>query len=154
MHGEVGEPGQAVTASLQIGASGRPVARVAAVLARAAAYVLGMLALAGTLAGAMAPPAAATAPYAERFPPLLTPWTRAVSTTAPLPDYPRPQLERSSWLSLNGRWQYEQAQPGQKPPFGQDLAQTILVPFAPESPLSGIGRQDTWWWYRREFTVP
>jgi Concanavalin A-like lectin/glucanases superfamily/Glycosyl hydrolases family 2, sugar binding domain/Glycosyl hydrolases family 2 len=120
------------------------------VLARAAAYVLGMLALAGVLA----PPAAATAPYVEQFPPLLTPWTRSVSTTAPLPEYPRPQLERSNWLSLNGQWEYEQGQQGEAPPFGRDLAQTILVPFAPESPLSGIEREDDWGWYRRQFTVP
>jgi hypothetical protein len=106
------------------------------------------------LAGVLAPPAGATAPYVEQFPPLLTPWTRSVSTTAPLPDYPRPQLERSSWMSLNGRWQYELGQQGDPPPFGRDLAQTILVPFAPESPLSGIGRQDNWGWYRRDFTVP
>ena len=119
-------------------------------LARAAAYVLGMLAL----AGALAPPAGATAPYVEGFPPLLTPWTRSVSTTAPLPEYPRPQLERSSWMSLNGRWQYEQGQAGEAPPFGRDLAQTILVPFSPESPLSGIEREDDWGWYRRQFTVP
>jgi hypothetical protein len=137
-----------------MGVPGCLLARVAAVLARVAAYVLGMLALAGTLAGALAPPARATSPYVERFPPLLTPWTRSVSTTAPLPDYPRPQLERSSWLSLNGRWQYQQGQQGQTPPFGEELAQTILVPFAPESPLSGIEREDTWGWYRREFTVP
>ena len=103
---------------------------------------------------AIAPAAHATAPYVELFPPLLTPWTRSVSTTNPLPDYPRPQLQRSRWLSLNGRWQYEQAQSGQAPPFGQDLAQTILVPFPPESPLSGIEREDTSGWYRRAFTVP
>jgi hypothetical protein len=124
--------------------------KVVRVLGRAAAFVLCSLAL----AGALAPAAGATAPYVEQFPPLLTPWTKAVSTTAPLPGYPRPQLERSRWLSLNGRWQYQQGQAGQTPPFGQDLPQTILVPFAPESPLSGIGREDGWGWYRRTFTVP
>lgn len=106
------------------------------------------------LAGAFAPAAGATAPYVEQFPPLLTPWTKAVSTTAPLPAYPRPQLERSRWLNLNGRWQYQQGQAGEAPPFGQDLAQTVLVPYAPESPLSGIGREDGSGWYRRTFTVP
>jgi hypothetical protein len=120
------------------------------VLGRAAAFLLCSLAL----AGAVAPTAGATAPYAEQYPPLLTPWTKAVSTVAPLPGYPRPQLERSRWLNLNGRWQYQQGQADQAPPFGQDLTQTILVPFAPESPLSGIGREDSWGWYRRTFTVP
>jgi hypothetical protein len=101
-----------------------------------------------------APAAEATAPYAEQLPPLVTPWTRSVSTVAPLPEYPRPQLERSRWQNLNGRWQYEQGQPGQAPPVGQDLAQTILVPFPVEAPLSGIGREDMNGWYRRTFTVP
>jgi hypothetical protein len=119
------------------------------VLGRAAAFLLCSLAL----AAALAPAAGATAPYVEQFPPLLTPWTKAVSTVAPLPGYPRPQLERSRWLNLNGRWQYEQGQAGEAPPLGRDLAQTILVPFAPESPLSGIGREDGWGWYRRTFTV-
>jgi concanavalin A-like lectin/glucanase superfamily protein/glycosyl hydrolase family 2 len=104
-------------------------------------------------AGAFAPTAGATAPYVRHLTPLLTPWTRSVSTVAPLPEYPRPQLERARWLNLNGPWEYEQGQPGQAP-FGQDLAQTILVPFPVESPLSGIDREDTWGWYRRTFTVP
>ena len=106
------------------------------------------------VAGALAPAAGATVPYTRLYPPLLTPWTRSVSSVAPLPDYPRPQLERAQWLSLNGRWQYQQAQPGQAPPFGQSLAQTILVPFPVQSPLSGIERADEWGWYRRAFTVP
>src|SRR5205085_1338328 len=117
---------------------------------RAAVSVLCLLVVAGVLA----PGAGATAPYASELPPLLTPWTRSVSTVAPLPEYPRPQLQRARWLSLNGRWQYEQGQAGQAPPFGQDLAQTILVPFPVQSPLSGIGREDTNGWYRRTFTVP
>ena len=54
---------------------------------------------------ALAPAAHATAPYVRKLPPLLTPWTRSVSTVAPLPEYPRPQLQRSQWLNLNGRWQ-------------------------------------------------
>jgi hypothetical protein len=119
---------------------------------RACAAALALAAFA--LVGAAAPTAGATTPYHERFPPLVTPWTRSVSTVAPLPDYPRPQLERSSWLSLNGRWQYQQAQTGEAPPFGRSLAQTILVPFAPEAPTSGIGREDSSGWYRRTFTIP
>jgi len=106
------------------------------------------------VATALAPSADATAPYAQKLPPLLTPWTRSVSTVVPLPEYPRPQLERSQWLNLNGQWQYEQGQAGEAPPFGQDLAQTVLVPFPVESPLSGIEREDIYGWYRRTFTVP
>ncbi|HEY1590203.1 MAG TPA: LamG-like jellyroll fold domain-containing protein [Solirubrobacteraceae bacterium] len=122
---------------------------------RGTAFVLCALTLIAVIAvGALAPAAHATAPYSEKFPPLTTPWTRSVSTTAPLPDYPRPQLERQRWLSLNGQWQYEQGSAGQAPPFGQGLAETILVPFAPESPLSGIKREDQLGWYRKPFTVP
>src|SRR5205085_270818 len=78
----------------------------------------------------------------------------SVSSVAPLAQYPRPQLQRSQWHSLNGRWQYQRGSPGQPPPFGRDLAQTILVPFPVQSPLSGIKRGDTHGWYRRTFTVP
>ena len=106
------------------------------------------------LAGAFAATAGATAPYVRKLPPLTTRWTRSVSTVAPLPAYPRPQLERAQWLSLNGRWQYQRGFPGQTPPFRHSLAQTILVPFPVQSPLSGIERGDTRGWYRRTFEVP
>ena len=119
-------------------------------LLRAAVFLVFSLGMAGVLA----PGAGATAPYVGQLPALTTPWTQSVSSVAPLPDYPRPQLERSRWLSLNGQWQYEQGQPGEAPPFGRDLAQTILVPYPVESPLSGIQREDTWGWYRRTFTLP
>jgi hypothetical protein len=98
--------------------------------------------------------AGATAPYVRKLPPLVTPWTKSVSTVAPLPEYPRPQLQRAAWMNLNGRWQYQLARLGQAPPFGQNLAQTILVPFPVQSPLSGIERGDTAGWYRRMFQLP
>ncbi len=115
-----------------------------------------MLAMLASLAmlGVRAAPANAQAPYVPRLPPLLTPWTDSVSTTSPLPDYPRPELERARWMNLNGRWQYEAATPGMHPPYGQTLAETILVPFPVQSPLSGIERADTTGWYRRLFAVP
>ncbi len=113
-----------------------------------AAGLIALVALAG------APSAGATAPYARKPPALLTPWTDSVPTADPLPGYPRPQLERRQWKNLNGLWQYEQGQLGQRPPFGQNLAQTVLVPFPVQSPLSGIERGDTRGWYRRAFTVP
>jgi hypothetical protein len=98
--------------------------------------------------------ARATVAYAPKHSPLFTQWTGSVSTVAPLPDYPRPQLQRADWLNLNGRWQYERAMPGQAPPFGQPLSETILVPFPVQSPLSGIERGDTAGWYRRTFQIP
>ena len=104
------------------------------------------------VAGALAPAAGATAPYMRKLPPLTTPWTRSVSTVAPLPDYPRPQLERVAVaepqrpLAVRAR-----ARPARRRRSGSDLAQTILVPFPVESPLSGIERGDTRGWYRRTF---
>ncbi|MEZ5185876.1 MAG: glycoside hydrolase family 2 TIM barrel-domain containing protein [Candidatus Nanopelagicales bacterium] len=69
---------------------------------------------------------------------LLTRWGRSLDAEHPLPEYPRPQLQRESYLNLNGRWDYafrisdrlSTAWDGQ-----------IVVPFSPETELSGVGRQ-------------
>ena len=37
---------------------------------------------------------------------LLTPWGEALDREHPLPEYPRPQLRRNSYLNLNGIWEY------------------------------------------------
>ncbi|TDP97838.1 glycosyl hydrolase family 2 [Labedaea rhizosphaerae] len=86
-------------------------------------------------------------------PPLATPWTHEVGPDNALPEYPRPQLARDQWQNLNGVWQYAAATSDQ-PPIGQDLAERILVPYPPESGLSGIQRHDDAMYYRRTFTVP
>ncbi len=65
-----------------------------------------------------------------------------------------PQLERARWLSLNGQWQYGQGQPGQAPPFGQDLPQTILVPFRSSRRSPASGARTSWGWYRRTLRDP
>ncbi|QRN98978.1 AbfB domain-containing protein [Archangium violaceum] len=96
----------------------------------------------------------AQAAWAPKPPPLSTPWTSQVSTTNALPEYPRPQMVRSDWLNLNGEWQFGNATAGQTPPFGQNLAESILVPFPIESGISGIKRHQDRMWYRRTFTVP
>jgi len=86
---------------------------------------------------------------------LPTAWARDVSAfTAPLPEYPRPMMVRSSvgapvdrdhgdpavWASLNGLWEWEadHAPAGSPPPFGRTLSGAILVPFPVESCLSGV----------------
>src|SRR5690242_6982444 len=51
----------------------------------------------------------AAVPYKLRAPPLDTPWTDKVGTN-PWPQYPRPQLRRDAWQSLNGIWTYQSAQ--------------------------------------------
>jgi len=56
----------------------------------------------------------------------------------PFHQYPRPLLERSSWLNLNGTWRYAMTSSADTPAaYDGD----ILVPFSPEAPLSGVGRQ-------------
>jgi len=92
--------------------------------------------------------------FQPKSPPLSTPWTSQVSTTNPLPEYPRPQMTRSNWKSLNGQWQFARGNQDQAPPFGQNLSETVLVPYPIESALSGIQRHENYMWYRRTFTVP
>lgn len=87
-------------------------------------------------------------------PPLSTPWTDQVGPSNALPEYPRPQLVRQRWLSLNGVWQFAGAAEGEAPPFGEELAERVLVPYPIESALSGIQRHEDHMWYRRTFTIP
>lgn len=82
--------------------------------------------------------------------PVTTPWTDDVNPNDPLPEHPRPQLRRSRWQSLNGWWEYT-SRTGAGP-VRRD--QHILVPYPPESLLSGVGRRDEHMWYRRTFRIP
>ncbi len=76
----------------------------------------------------------------------------------PEPGYPRPQLQRSHWLNLNGEWKFAFDDEGRcvQPGDIQGWTHHIQVPFAPESTKSGIG--DTGFhpncWYEREFETP
>ncbi|WP_245992810.1 glycoside hydrolase family 2 protein [Prauserella muralis] len=81
---------------------------------------------------------------------LSTPWTSQVSPDSPLPEHPRPQLVRPRWRSLNGLWEFTSGLPGEPERRGE----RILVPYPPESLLSGIGRRAERLWYRRTFDVP
>lgn len=85
---------------------------------------------------------------------LRTRWADEVGPGNALPEYPRPQLTRDAWRSLNGRWQFAAAEPGEQPPVGKTLKERILVPYPVESQLSGIERHEDRMWYRRTFTVP
>ena len=78
----------------------------------------------------------------------------------PRAEHPRPQFERSEWVNLNGEWTYELdlAETG----FDRKLfnsvgfADKIIVPFAPESKLSGVEHKDiiTGIWYHRTIQAP
>ncbi|MFB4263547.1 PA14 domain-containing protein [Nonomuraea sp. GTA35] len=85
---------------------------------------------------------------------LRTKWADQVDKDNPLPEYPRPQLARERWRSLNGIWQFAPAKEGEAAPIGKDLAEKIVVPYPVESQLSGIGRHEERMWYRRTFEVP
>src|SRR5579885_1879573 len=86
--------------------------------------------------------------------PLMTRWAALVDTNAPWPEYPRPQLVRTDWLSLNGLWQFQPGATNDPPPVGQTLSNEILVPYPMESALSGVMQYHEFSWYRRLFTVP
>ena len=82
-----------------------------------------------------------------------TAWSETLDPNAILPEYPRPQMVRESYLNLNGVWQYAIAKEGETP---EKPAGDILVPFSPESELSGVRRmlkpKETLW-YTRVFTL-
>jgi len=84
----------------------------------------------------------------------------ATAEDIPRPEYPRPEMVRSDWLNLNGRWDFalDLSASGEEKKFvqGEGFDKRILVPFAPESPLSGIGHLDFMRavWYKRTFTIP
>jgi len=87
---------------------------------------------------------------------ITTQWADDVNPANTLPDYPRPQMQRSDWQNLNGLWQYAIL-----PVSGNDAIPTafqgnILVPFAAESALSGVGKivgKDNILWYHRDIAV-
>lgn len=84
----------------------------------------------------------------------------AAGENIPRPEYPRPQFERQNWVNLNGEWTYRfdlnhvGLEKGYSESKGFDG--TILVPFSPESELSGVGYTDfiTGIWYHRTLDVP
>ena len=77
----------------------------------------------------------------------------------PRSEYPRPQFMRDDWLCLNGEWQFE-IDPGdsglERGLLDHELSDRIIVPFCPESALSGIENPDFMnaVWYRRSLQIP
>ena len=85
---------------------------------------------------------------------ITTPWARKVDPKAPLPEYPRPQLVRGNWQNLNGLWSYAIIPKNQNEPAKYEGQ--ILVPFAVESALSGVGKtvgKDSLLWYKNTISI-
>lgn len=85
---------------------------------------------------------------------LLTKWGEELDRERPLPEYPRPQLKRDSYLNLNGVWDCAFTRENAEP---EEYDAEIVVPFPPESALSGVERvlqPGYYLWYRRCFELP
>ena len=84
-----------------------------------------------------------------------TSWGEQLDPKNVLKEYPRPIMERSDWKNLNGLWKYAITQKGNPAPAAYQG--DILVPFAVESSLSGVGKminEKEELWYQRTFDVP
>lgn len=84
-----------------------------------------------------------------------TNWSESINPQQVHQEYPRPMLERKDWKNLNGMWQYAIRDRGQAAPSSFDGE--ILVPFAVESSLSGVGKRvgdNQELWYSTAFEVP
>lgn len=84
---------------------------------------------------------------------LMSKWGKTVTADNVLPEYPRPNLVRESFINLNGEWEYC---------INQEKTTTqydgkILVPFSPETELSGVKKivmPKDYLHYRKSFTIP
>ncbi|MBU3836712.1 MAG: beta-galactosidase [Candidatus Phocaeicola merdigallinarum] len=84
-----------------------------------------------------------------------TQWAEQVTPDNVWPEYPRPIMEREDWKNLNGLWDYAIVERGKHMPATFDGQ--ILVPFAAESALSGVGKTvgaEKELVYRRSFDIP
>ena len=72
----------------------------------------------------------------------------------PLSEYPRPQFVRESYICLNGEWDYKISK---KSTYPRSFDGKILVPYSPETELSGVGhilQPNEYLFYKLEFKVP
>lgn len=85
---------------------------------------------------------------------LKTRWTDSVDFDCPLSEYPRPQLVRNDWQCLNGKFDFTIT--GKTDDIPESFDSEIIVPFAPETLLSGVEKTiepDNYIWYRKKFTL-
>jgi hypothetical protein len=85
-----------------------------------------------------------------------TRWGEILDENNILTEYPRPQMERDSYLNLNGLWEYAVTETESIP---DKFNGNILVPFSPECELSGVVRSKPLsptetLWYRRTIELP
>ncbi|NNJ27385.1 sulfatase-like hydrolase/transferase [Alienimonas chondri] len=100
-------------------------------------------------------PGAAPAEWAPVQDSMLTEWGEQVEPDSAWAEYPRPTMVRPQWQNLNGLWQYAVTPGDADPPT--EWEGEILVPFALEAPLSGVGRRlnaDQALWYRTTIPTP
>ena len=78
----------------------------------------------------------------------------------PRNEYPRPQFVRDNWINLNGEWEFciDNGKSGESRGLikAEHLEDKIIVPFCPESKLSGLEHLDYIWacWYKKHFELP
>lgn len=85
---------------------------------------------------------------------LMTKWGEDLNKNCPLSEYPRPQFKRDSYLNLNGIWQCEFCESEEIP---SKFSYDIVVPFSPETPLSGVNRMlksNEYLIYNKKFDLP
>lgn len=84
-----------------------------------------------------------------------TRWAADVNPECPLPEYPRPLMQRADWMNLNGLWDYTIGNASGTMP--SEIEGQILVPYPIESSLSGVMRPlepGKALWYVKEVTIP
>ena len=78
----------------------------------------------------------------------------------PRKEYPRPQFEREDWINLNGTWTFDfdfgQSGVDRQLQNSEKFSKNIIVPFCPESELSGVKHTDfiNCMWYQRKISIP
>ena len=76
-----------------------------------------------------------------------------MTNNIPLSEYPRPQLVRKSYQSLNGIWEYKITESESIP---DEFDGEILVPYSPECPMSGVNKfvsPKDYLYYKKSFDI-